>query len=143
MEMNLKKYIWRNKRAKEKNENYIWSVLYNCNIFCEIYFKSLVQLKYILGTVLPNLVPDISVSVSPRRTVRKLKVGGWSDNQEHFSQTRNTKCLKHKIQNVWNTKYKMFETKNRNLIISYIKYCAFKIQNMKYQWLVRQSGTLF
>jgi len=24
------------------------------------------------------------VSVSPRRTVRKLKVGRWSDNQEHF-----------------------------------------------------------
>ena len=34
--------------------------------------------------LLPNLLLDISVSVSPRRTVRKLKVGRWSDNQEHF-----------------------------------------------------------
>ena len=46
-----------------------------------------------MRNILPNLVPDISVSVSPRRTVRKLKVCGWSDNQKHFSQTRNTKCL--------------------------------------------------
>ena len=34
--------------------------------------------------LLPNLLLDISVSVSPRRTVRKLKVGRWSDNQGHF-----------------------------------------------------------
>ena len=76
-----------------------------------------------MRNILPNLVPDISVSVSPRRTVRKLKVCGWSDNQKHFSQTRNTKCL-----NIRNTP----KTKNNDK-------CKLQNQNLAVGWTIRDT----
>ena len=77
---------------------------------------------------MPNLLLDISVSVSPRRTVRELKVGCWSDNQEHFlGAAKIPQIEKLKIEKA-NKNWKLKTKKMKNL----------KIES----WLVGQSGTI-